>query len=96
MTKTKPMQKTRKKASAHARPVARKPRPKQRPDRHDITEWKRLEQALRDSQQRYELATSAALEGIYEWDLASNELYLSERWKQFLALPEAAHTPSVE
>src|SRR5262245_27963482 len=34
----------------------------------DITELRQTEQALKQSEERYALATRAATEGIYEWD----------------------------
>ncbi len=53
----------------------------------DITELKRAEQ-------RYALATSAAIEGIYEWDLETGSLYLTERAKSFFSLPSGELTPA--
>jgi PAS domain S-box-containing protein len=47
----------------------------------DITELKRAEE-------RYELATSAAIEGIYEWDLGTGRLFLSARAKALFLLPD--------
>lgn len=45
------------------------------------------ERRLREVDERYALATSAALEGIYEWDLRAESLLLTERAKVFFALP---------
>jgi signal transduction histidine kinase/PAS domain-containing protein len=60
----------------------------------DITEMKRVERALKESQDRYALATQAATEGIYEWNLATGSLYLSERAKEFFAVRGKALTPA--
>ncbi|MCC6474670.1 MAG: GAF domain-containing protein [Burkholderiales bacterium] len=60
----------------------------------DITEMKRVERALKESQDRYALATQAATEGIYEWNLGSGSLFLSERAKEFFAVRGKALTPA--
>jgi PAS domain S-box-containing protein len=60
----------------------------------DITELKRVEQALKDSEERYVLATQAGTEGIYDWDLTSNTLFLSQRAKQFFGIKSAKLTPA--
>jgi PAS domain S-box-containing protein len=59
----------------------------------DITDLKCAEEALRTSEERYALATSAAVEGIYEWDLETGTLYLTERAKAFFAFPAEQLTP---
>jgi PAS domain S-box-containing protein len=53
----------------------------------DITELRHAEEALRASEQRQALAMRAAVEGIYEWDLATGTLFLSDRAKAFFAFP---------
>jgi PAS domain S-box-containing protein len=60
----------------------------------DISELKRVEQALNESEQRYALATQAATEGIYEWNLQTGLLYLSDRAKTFFAVAGDKLTPA--
>ena len=60
----------------------------------DITELKRVERALKESQDRYALATQAATEGIYEWNLGTGTLFLSERAKEFFAVGGKRLTPA--
>ena len=45
----------------------------------DVTGLKRAEIALRESDERYALATEAATEGLYDWNVISDRLVVSER-----------------
>ena len=60
----------------------------------DITELKRAEAALHESEERYALATAAAHEGIYEWDVAARKLYLTQQAKAFFSLWGDELTPA--
>ncbi len=50
----------------------------------DISELKRTEQALRESEERLRLALLASRDGWWDWKLEADELYLSPRWLAIL------------
>ena len=50
----------------------------------DVSERKRWEQALKDSEERYALAAAGANDGLWDWDLRSGHMYISSRWKSTL------------
>jgi len=54
----------------------------------DRAERLRAEVALRESQERYALAVRGANDGVWDWDLKANWLYLSDRWKSMLGYAE--------
>jgi PAS domain S-box-containing protein len=56
----------------------------------DITELKRVQEALRESVEQYDLATQGSNEALWDWDAATDVIYISPRFKAFLGLPPAA------
>jgi diguanylate cyclase (GGDEF)-like protein/PAS domain S-box-containing protein len=62
----------------------------------DITQRVQAEQAAKKNEARLALAAEGANDGLWEWDLRTQELFVSGRWKAMIGLPATAGTGPVE
>jgi PAS domain S-box-containing protein len=62
----------------------------------DVTERKATEQALIDSELRWKFAVEGNSDGLWDWDLITNEVFFSEQWKKMLGFSVDEISGSIE
>ncbi|HEX9449275.1 MAG TPA: PAS-domain containing protein, partial [Dongiaceae bacterium] len=55
---------------------------------HDISDLKRLERELEDGRELLSLAVASSGDGLFEWHIDSNEIWLSPRWKEMFGFDD--------
>ncbi|MDX2212977.1 MAG: PAS domain S-box protein [Oculatellaceae cyanobacterium bins.114] len=54
----------------------------------DVTDRNQAETALRESEERWKLALRGNNDGIWDWNVKTNEVFFSARWKEILGYEE--------
>jgi PAS domain S-box-containing protein len=62
----------------------------------NITDRVQIEAALRESEARFSLAVEGVKDGIWDWNLRTNEVYLSPRWKSILGYEDYELSNTIE
>lgn len=63
---------------------------------HDITARKKMEQALQDANQRYELVVAGTNAAIWDWDVARRTVVFTPRWKTMRGFAEDEVSDALE
>lgn len=54
----------------------------------DVTQKKQAEEKILEAKEQFELVISGTKDGIWDWNIQTNELYMSKRWKEMFGYQE--------
>ena len=62
----------------------------------DISDRKQAEEALRVSEERWQLALRGTNDGIWDWNVQTGEIFFSKRWKEMLGFEDSEISHSLD
>ncbi|HSN33225.1 MAG TPA: PAS domain-containing protein, partial [Ideonella sp.] len=60
----------------------------------DVTKKKRMQEALRESEERFTLAVAGSKDGIVDWDIANDRMFTSERARRIVGIESGREVAS--
>jgi PAS domain S-box-containing protein len=61
----------------------------------DITAGRKAEEVLKISEERWKFALEGSYQGVWEWNIQTNEVFYSKRWKELLGFSEDENASSL-
>jgi PAS domain S-box-containing protein len=61
----------------------------------DISEAKQLQEALREGEERWKFAVEASGEAVWDWNVETDSVYYSDRWKEMMGVRDDDVAPDL-